>query len=139
MGLREARDLAEVVELVRTVPDLYVRYSYGPERDAEEPRSHDYEAKVDLPGLSVAAIVPEEWWPRTVEDWVARRICSYAHLGEEEGRFAYLLTGRLVGRGPDHEPIIADMQPVARISDHAVQEARAHYEERFDVGQDSRG
>jgi hypothetical protein len=137
--LAVAEDLAAVVQLVLCVPDLYVRYSQGPDKDLHHPRSKDYEAHVELPGLSVAAIAPEPWWQRPVEDWVARRICSYEHLGEEEGRFAYLLTGRLVGRGPDHEPLVVHVQPIARIGDRAAAEAKQLYRERFDVGQDSRG
>jgi len=137
--LGEAEDLAAVVQLVTHVPDLYVRYSEGPDQDHREPRSRDYEADVELPGLSVAAIAPESWWSRPVEDWVARRICSYAHLAEEADRFAWLLTGRLVGRGPDHEPLVVDVQPVARVSDRAAAEAAQLYRERFAVGQDSRG
>jgi hypothetical protein len=133
-----AEDLAAVVRLAEEVPDLYIRYSEGPEQDAAAPRSRDYEAKVDMPGLSVACIVPEPWWPRSVEDWVARRICSYAHLDEED-RVAYLLTGRVVGRGTDHEPLVVDVRPVSRISDQAIREAKACYHERFDVGRDSRG
>lgn len=138
-SLPVAEDLAAVVGLVRDVPDLYVRYSEGPARDAESPRSRDYEADVELPGLSVASIVPEEWWTRPAEDWVARRICSYDHLGEEDGRFAWLLTGSIVGRGPDHEPLVTDVRPVARIGEPAREEARARYEACFHVGQDSRG
>jgi len=133
-----ADDLAAVVELVKQNGGLFLRYSEGPASDAAEPRSHDYEANVDLPGLSVTTIQPEYWWPRPARDWVARRICKYAELGEEEGRFPWLLRGRVVGYGPDHEPLISEFEPVARISAKALQEAKECYEERFDVGRDSR-
>jgi hypothetical protein len=133
-----ADDLAEVVQLVQQNGGLYLRYSKGPGADAEQPFSHDYEAGVDLPGLSVTTIQPEYWWPRPTQDWVARRICKYADLGEEEDRFPWLLRGRVVGYGPDHEPLVRDVEPVARISDRALHQAKACYEERFEVGRDSR-
>src|SRR5436190_13015376 len=53
-------------------------------------------------------------WPRPVEDWVGRRLSTYAGLGTAGGRFARLLTGRLVGNGPDHEPLVDRVRPVAR-------------------------
>jgi hypothetical protein len=94
---------------------------------------------VDLPGLSVTTIGPEPWWTCPVEDWVARRLCQYAHLGEEETRFPWLLTGRRVGVGPDHEPVVEMLEPVARVGQTVLDHAEKHYQERFDVGRDSRG
>lgn len=117
---------------------VYLRYSRGPAADAEGP-SHDFEADVDLPGLSVTVVTPELWWPRPAREWIARRLCKYAELGEERDRFPWLLTGRVAGFGPDHEPLIADPVPLARVSSSAVDEATAVYDEAFHVGQDSRG
>ena len=97
---RVIRDFDELVALVReTEPPLYLRYSKGPEHDASAGPSRDYEADVELPGLSVTNLSPEPWWTRPVEDWVARRICKYLELGQEEDRFAWLLTGAERGRG----------------------------------------
>ena len=73
--------LADVVEVVRAHGTVYLRYSEGPEEDLGHRSSRDYEAGVDLPGLSVTVASPEPWWPRPVEDWVARRLCKYADLG----------------------------------------------------------
>jgi len=129
----------DLVDLVEKEPDLYLRYSRGPEADAEAGPSRDYEADVDLPGLSVTTIGPEPWWPRPIEDWVARRVCKYAELGAERDRYPWLLRGRVVGYGPDHEPLVVDVEPVARIGDEALEEAQRRYQERFDVGRDSRG
>lgn len=68
----------------------------------------------------------------------ARRVCSYARLGEaDSSRYPWLLTGRIIDRGPDHEPLVADAEPIARISRRALAEAAAHYERNFDVGRDS--
>ncbi len=112
-------DLASVVQLVRRRPGLYLRYSDGPASDREHPRSRDYEADVDLPGLSVTTIDPEPWWERPLEDWVARRICKYAELGEDADRFPWLLDGKQVGEGPDHEPVVELVEPVAAIGPRA--------------------
>jgi hypothetical protein len=117
---------------------LFVRYSRGPETDRTS-SSTDYESGLVLPGLSVAVLTPEPWWTRPVADWVARRLCSYEHLAGESGeRYPWVLRGEVVGRGPDHEPLVAAYEPVSRIEASAVVEARAHYERVFDVGRRSR-
>lgn len=136
--LRAVTSLAEVVELVDTHGTLFLRYSKGPEMDRRGP-SRDYEADVALPGLSVTVVSPEPWWPRSVEDWVARRLCKYAELGEEEDRFPWLLTGRVVANGPDHEPLVDTVNPIARVATVALDEALRTYRERFNVGETSRG
>ncbi|MFF0492715.1 DUF6098 family protein [Nocardia sp. NPDC003482] len=129
--------LDELTDLITHNP-LYLRYSHGPEADAEAGPSRDYEAEVTLPGLSVTTLVPEPWWPRPAREWVARRLCKYSELGAERGRFAWLLTGHEVGRGPDHEPVVTAITPVARISDTVIDEAQKLYHDRFQVGRDSR-
>jgi hypothetical protein len=129
----------ELLRLVRDQPGLFLRFSEGPAADREAKVSRDYEAGVDLPGLSTTTIAPEPWWTRPVEDWVARRLCQYAHLAEEERRFPWLLTGREVGVGPDHEPVVEMIEPVARVGQAVLDHAEKHYQARFDVGRDSRG
>jgi hypothetical protein len=130
--------LDELVALaVNTDSTLFLRYSKGPEYDTSRGPSRDYEAEVDLPGLSVTNISPEPWWSRPAEDWVARRVCKYLELGEEEDRYPWLLTGRETGRGPDHEPVVELETVVGRLADTVVEEARQLYEARFDVGDDS--
>jgi hypothetical protein len=47
-----------------------------------------------------------------------------------------VLAGREVGRGPDCEPLLADVEPIARIPDEVVREARQLYEQVFDAGED---
>lgn len=136
--LAELGCLADVVDAVLDHGTVYLRYSQGPEEDLTHRSSRDYEADVDLPGLSVTVASPEPWWPRPVEDWVARRLCKYAELGAANGRFPWLLTGRIVGNGPDHEPLVDQVRPIARISDAAVQQAVRTYHERFRAGEDSR-
>lgn len=130
-------DWNELARLVLERPTLYLRYSKGPRVDAANGRSRDYEAGVEMPGLSVTTIAPEPWWPRPADDWIARRLCKYAELEDAE-RFPWLTEGRLVGFGPDHEPLIAVTEPVARIGRRLIEEGARRYADRFDVGEDSR-
>lgn len=136
-ALPELRSLDEVATLVASRQDLYLRYSQGPEDDERAGPSRDHEADLRLPGWSVSAVTPERWWTRPVKDWVARRLYQYAHLGNEEGRYAWLLTGSVTARGTDHEPLVVDMQPVAAISADVLAEAAEHYRARFHAGRDS--
>ncbi len=62
-----------------TAPDAYVRFSKGPSDDRNS-TSRDYESGLDLPGLSVNPLQPEEWWTRPPEEWLARQICNYVHI-----------------------------------------------------------
>ncbi len=130
--------LGDLVELIGQGRPLFVRYSKGPDDDARR-ESHDYESKLALPGLSVNPLDPEPWWTRPLDDWVARQLCQYAYLKDEsdEERWPWVLTGRVVARGPDNEPVVEDPEPVAYLSNELVEEAKALYDERFDVGQDS--
>jgi hypothetical protein len=132
------RSFAELVEFVAPRDDVLLRYSKGPWEDADTGPSRDYEADVDLPGLSATTVAPEPWWPRPAEDWIARRVCKYAELGEDEDRFPWLLTGEIAGWGPDHEPVVVEVRPLARVSQEALDEAQQLYQERFKVGKDSR-
>jgi hypothetical protein len=131
-------DFEELVEFVVTRRRVMVRYSKGPEHDQQSGPSRDYEADVALPGLSVTTIEPEPWWPRPAADWIARRVCKYAELGEDSERYPWLLTARVVGQGPDHEPLVVEVIPLARVSPTALAQALEQYHRRFDVGRGSR-
>ncbi|MFI6043776.1 DUF6098 family protein [Nocardia sp. NPDC051321] len=109
----------ELTALVVGQDDTYVRISHGPDIDVMSGHSRDFEAEVDLPGLSVTAVAPEPWWPRPARDWVARSLCKYAELAEQgDDRIIWLLTGRVVGHGPDHEPLVADAEPRGGLRPH---------------------
>ncbi len=127
--------------LVRAVDDspstVYLRYSHGPDADTGGAPSRDYESGAQLPGLSVTILTPEPWWNRPSADWIARRVCKYAELGEDDRR-PWLLVGVVVGRGPDHEPLIGEFQPLGWIDTAVVEQARDHYYSRLDVGRSSR-
>lgn len=126
------RSLRELGEVVAMVGRAYVRFSAGPEGDAAEV-SVDKESGITLPGLSVNPLNPEPWWDRPLEHWLARQLCQYLHLGERD-RCGWVVTGTVVGRGPDSEPLVADVRFVAVLDDAVLAEARRVYQEVFDPG-----
>jgi hypothetical protein len=115
----------------------YVRFSKGPDHDRNR-TSRDYESGLELPGLSVNPLRPEPWWTRPLEEWLARQLCNYVHLAEaDDDRMAWILGGEVVGRGPDNEPLLRPWAAHAILARDVVEEAKALYRERFDVGKDS--
>ncbi|WP_261166333.1 DUF6098 family protein [Microbacterium sp. Marseille-Q6965] len=125
--------LAELEDLIAQRPELHLRYSEGPAQD-DGGGSIDTESGLELPGLSVNPLAPEPWWTRPVADWLARQLCQYRHLAEANpARFAWVLTGRLVGRGPDCEPLLDDAIPVARLEKGLLEEADSRYRAAFDA------
>jgi hypothetical protein len=123
--------LEELVAWAEGDLQLFVRYSKGPAEDRGE-TSVDYESGLELP-LSVNPLQPEPWWTRPLEQWIARQLCAYAHLGEESEKLPWILIGQVVGRGPDNEPLIGSFEPVGYLSDVLVAEARRVYDSAFDV------
>jgi hypothetical protein len=133
-SLTSLDSLVELEDLVRRQPRLCVRYSEGPEQDMSR-NSIDTESGLELPGLSVNPLAAEAWWTRPLTDWLARQLCQYRHLSEKNpARFAWILIGREVGRGPDCEPLLADVQPVGRLSERLLEEAERVYHQQFDAG-----
>jgi hypothetical protein len=131
--------LAELADLIERRPGLYLRFSHGPDRDAGEP-SVDYESGLELPGLSVVPLDPQHWWTRPIEDWVARQVCKYVDLADDSSRRrAWTLAGDEVARGPDHEPLVVRVRPVAWLADRVLEQAKQRYRKRFNVGQTSTG
>ncbi|AZS43785.1 hypothetical protein BWL13_01354 [Microbacterium oleivorans] len=126
--------LAELAALVRASPGLHVRWSEGPDHDAER-TSVDTESGLGLPGLSVNPLDAEGWWTRPLEDWLARQLSQYRHLGADDpDRVAWILRGEYAGRGPDCEPLIADAEPVAVLDAALLEEAERRYVTEFDAG-----
>jgi hypothetical protein len=135
--MQTMEDLEELTELACGTTAIYLRYSLGPDQDAATV-SRDYEADVDLPGLPCTLLTPERWWPREPEDWIARRVCKYLHLAAgDQRRRPWILTGDVAGYGPDQEPLLTSVHPLAWLSGDLVGEARRRYHQRFDVGQTS--
>jgi hypothetical protein len=114
--------LDDVVDVVATSDrPVYVRFSPKPPSD-EADVSVDHVSGLRLPGLPVNPISPPAWWVgRSLEDWVRRQICTSAHLRHaDSSRACWLVTGREVGRGPDNEPLLGDVRPLATISADVV-------------------
>jgi hypothetical protein len=131
MALVERLD--QLTELVTTAGPMYVRFSAGPQADAQG-SSRDGESGAALPGLSVNRLQPEPWWDRPARVWVARQLVQYAHLGSGDERIAWVLTGREVGRGPDSEPLVADVVAVALLAPAVLEEAETAYHENLAAG-----
>jgi len=132
--VREITSLDELERLLTESPGVHVRFSEGPDADRDR-GSIDTESGLELPGLSVNPLELEQWWTRPRRDWLARQLCQYRHLSEKNPkRRAWLLRGNTVGRGPDNEPLVADVDPIAYLSESVLDEAEQHYREHFDAG-----
>lgn len=121
----EVASLAALSELVAERPRLFIRWSKGPDHDADE-RSTDYATGLTLPGLAVSPLAPPSWWTLPVDKWLARQVRAYAHLSDDQpDNLAWVLAGRIAGRGPDNEPLVVDVEPVARLRMSVLHEAAA--------------
>ncbi|MFC7375908.1 DUF6098 family protein [Brachybacterium sp. GCM10030267] len=133
--MRRIGSLDELEAELRENPELFLRYSEGPDADREG-GSMDSESGLEMPGLSVNPMHPESWWTRPVTDWLARQLCQYKDLAEKNPeRFAWVLRGERVGNGPDCEPLMTNVEPIARLEPSVLEEAERVYEENFDAGQ----
>ncbi|WP_128374553.1 DUF6098 family protein [Streptomyces cavernae] len=118
--------LGEVAALVERNPRLFVRWSHGPAADLGSAESTDELTGVRMPGLSANPLGIEPWWEdRSPELWVARRLHDYSHLPRDKGPGVrpWVLLGRVVGRGPDNEPLVGDVEPVAWIDESVIEAA----------------
>lgn len=107
--------------------DLYVRWSQGPQTDldGDNPTSRDALTGIELPGVSANSLRVEPWWgDRPLRLWVARRLYDYRHLRDLRGPGvrAWILRGTECSRGPDNEPLVRDIVPVAWVDDAALRE-----------------
>ncbi|MER7695880.1 MULTISPECIES: DUF6098 family protein [unclassified Streptomyces] len=118
--------LDAVAELIMSRDGLYVRWSRGPGRDLETVSSRDELTGVPLPGLSANALDVEDWWGnRSVRTWAARRLYDYSHLPRVKGSEArpWVLHGTEVGRGPDNEPLVRQIEPLGWIAPPVIAQA----------------
>src|SRR2546423_5770649 len=127
--------LDELDALASKTHGLFVRHSKGVQADRQR-RSVDYESGLALPGLSVNPLNPEPWWTRNRKDWLARQLCRYVHLQDhaDDERYAWVLTGDVVGRGPDNEPLLDALVPLGRLGERPLEEAKARSVDEFDRG-----
>lgn len=123
--LHTLRELAQLVEERRQ--GLYVRWSRGPATDLGKVTSRDDLTGTRMPGLSANSLDVEPWWEdRPIELWVARRLHDYSHLPREKGPGVrpWVLVGHENARGPDNEPLVDDVEPMAWIDAKMIAEAR---------------
>lgn len=126
--------LDELADMVEHHHDLYVRWSRGPQVDSGG-SSRDDLTEVPLPGLSANPLAVEEWWQgRPPRMWVARRLYDYRHLRDERGPGVrpWVMVGRERGRGPDNEPLVECVRPIAWIDDRVIEAAVAEIENTND-------
>ncbi|MEU6896136.1 DUF6098 family protein [Streptomyces sp. NPDC046557] len=126
-------DLDDVVGWIRQGPDLYVRWSRGPAVDLVESSSTDDLTGVPLPGLSASPLDVASWWEdRPLRTWAARRLYDYCHLPHLRGPDVrpWLLRGSECDRGPDNEPLVCSVQPLAWIDKKVIDQAVREIEEQ---------
>lgn len=124
--------LDELVELLDLGLPVYLRYSPGPEADMAHP-SVDHESGLPMPGHSANPLRAPGWWTRPVADWLARRVCQYLRAHREDTR-PWVLTGDVVDFGPDNEPLLVNVRPIAWLSEELVDEARHRYQRNMEAG-----
>jgi hypothetical protein len=129
--------LDELADLVGSGPeDLYVRWSLGPDTDLDgnaNATSRDALTGIELPGVSANSLRVEPWWgDRPLRLWVARRLYDYRHLRDLRGPGvrAWILRGVECSRGPDNEPLVQDIVPVAWVDDAALEECERLVQEQ---------
>lgn len=124
--MRTIETLEELVALVADQEDLYVRWSADPAADQTRGTSVDELTGVELPGLSANPLRVESWWQgRPLDVWVARRLYDYQHLRERRGADVrpWVLTGAVVGRGPDNEPLVRCREAIGWLADNVTDRA----------------
>jgi hypothetical protein len=121
--------LQQLVVLIERGEPVFVRWSRGPQVDLKDNRaSKDKLTGTELPGLSANPLRKEEWWQdRPTLLWVARRLYDYSHLreGVADEVQPWVLTGEETSRGPDNEPLVRNVRPVAWIAESVIAEAEA--------------
>lgn len=120
--------LEQIVGLIEGCPEgVYVRFA-GEHPDSVVRPSVDYESGTTLPGAAANPLNPPAWWgDRPVEAWVARRIRTYAHLQERDPtRVCWVCTGREVDRGPDNEPLLAEVRVLGIVPRELVVACERH-------------
>ncbi|WP_324649998.1 DUF6098 family protein [Georgenia sp. H159] len=117
--------IGQVVELCGTRTDLYVRFSYTPD-DRDVAARRERESGNLLPGVPAWPLCPESWWGAGARVWIARQLARRAHLAHA-GAEPWLVAGEVRGRGPDCEPLIAQINPLARINQRVLAEAEEDY------------
>jgi Family of unknown function (DUF6098) len=130
--MTELARLDDLVDLMVLGIPLYLRCSSGPDADAGCP-TVDRVSGLPLPGHAAEPLRPPDWWTLPVQDWLARRLCHYPVRAAAEAR-PWVLAGEVVDFGPDNEPLLAHVKPIAWLTEDVLQEARERYTARLSAG-----
>ena len=117
--LIEVTSVEQLVDVVERSPvPLYVRFSSGLDDDG----SVDHVSGLSLPGLSVNPLHPPTWWRGPpVSDWVTRQVRAYHHLTKrDDDRRCWVVTGTVVERGPDNEPLLTAVETIGVLANTLV-------------------
>ncbi|WP_053386542.1 DUF6098 family protein [Leucobacter japonicus] len=125
---RSIDSLYEVESLLRRHPQLHVIAAHEPSLSGLV--NIDAESGLALPGVPTHPLQPEEWWYRPVGDWLARQITHLA-AAPFDADALWLVSGRVVGRGPDGAPLLADAATIGVLGEAAIEEAGDRYHQRF--------
>lgn len=109
----------------------FVRWSTKPTKDAQEEfRSYNYANNHFESGVSVNALIAEEWWYLNAPDqtaakknYIAMQVAEYSFLPGKP----WLMTATETDRGSDNEPVVTEIKPLAWISLNVIDEAKALY------------
>ncbi|WP_127128608.1 DUF6098 family protein [Georgenia sp. SYP-B2076] len=126
-GLPVLTSLDQVADLMEHTDALFLRISAGPDEDRRS-GGWDGESGYLLPGLPAWMLRPEAWWAGGLRLWLARQVVRHGFLlSGGKGNQPWLLTGEVVGRGPDGDPLVARWRPVALLARGVLPEAEAAY------------
>lgn len=117
--------LSSVVERCADREDVYLRFGHDPE-DLDAAARRERESGNLLPGVPAWPLCPEPWWGAGARTWVARQLARRSHLAHA-GAEPWLVAGEVRGRGPDCEPLIGSLAPVALINRAVLAEAEEAY------------
>ena len=100
--------ITTVDQIRRVASPVFVRWSNSIEQDIERGYSLRYGTQPEM-GLSSNDL--DKSWP----DWrILRAIREYQFTRAEN---CWLITGRVVGRGGDNEPLLADVEVIGRVDE----------------------
>jgi len=126
-GMPTIASLDGLVHLTSTERrELFVRWSRGPAVDLRgRQSSRDALTGVRMPGLSANPLRVESWWTESPRLWLARRLYDYRHLPDLRGPRVrpWELAGEEIERGPDNEPLVRCLAPLAWIARRVIDEA----------------
>ncbi|WP_152190664.1 DUF6098 family protein [Georgenia satyanarayanai] len=117
--------LSDVVRACSAHDDVYLRFSYSPD-DSDTSNRRERESGNLLPGVPAWPMCPEPWWGAGSRTWIARQLTRHSHL-VHSGIEPWLIAGQVRGRGPDCEPLIAHLRPLALVSHKVLVEADESY------------